>query len=177
MAYWEVFADGRGAVGGDVTETIKHLPGLRVFKIIKTDLSSPFLPGSMDFDASDNETLTQYCVTERWTGDLSSGLFMLGDKAMLAHGLTQRTCGLLNLLHCYAPHDRERLLELFEQAASSASSFCFSTTIHLDGTPGQPVFCIGESTGLEDRYAGSIIGVFILPRFQADLEGRRFQRQ
>jgi hypothetical protein len=39
------------------------------------------------------------------------------------------------------------------------------------------VFCVGESTGLEEKYAGSIIGVFIFPRFQIDLAGRRFKRQ
>lgn len=148
-----------------------------MFKIIKTDLSSPFLPGSMEFDETDNELLTQYCVTERWTGDLSNGLFTLGDKAMQAHGLPQRACGLLNLIRCYEPLDRTRVLELFEQAASSSSSFCFSTTIHLDGAPRQPVFCVGESTGLEEKYAGTIIGVFIFPRFQIDLAGRRFKRQ
>ena len=70
-----------------------------------------------------------------------------------------------------------RVLELFEQAAASSSSFCFSTTIHLDGAPRQPVFCVGESTGLEEKYAGTIIGVFIFPRFQIDLAGRRFKRQ
>lgn len=159
---------------GNVWETSL---GSQVFKIVKTDLSSPFLPGSMEFGASDNEVLAQYCVTEHWAGDLSNGLFTLGDKAALAHGLTQRTCGLLNLIRCYEPNDHGRLLELFEQAASVSSSFCFSTTIHVDGRPRQPIFCIGESTGLEDRYSGSIIGVFILPRFQVDLEGRRLQRQ
>jgi hypothetical protein len=148
-----------------------------VFKIIKTDLSSPFLPGSMDLDEADNELLTQYCVTERWTGDLSNGLFMLGEKAAQAHGLPLRPCGLLNLIRCYEPLDRTRVLELFEQAAASSSSFCFSTTIHVDGAPRQPVFCVGESTGLEEKYAGSIIGVFIFPRFQIDLAGRRFRRQ
>ena len=58
-----------------------------MFKIIKTDLSSPFLPGSMEFDETDNELLTQYCVTERWTGDLTNGLFTLGEKA--AHACTE----------------------------------------------------------------------------------------
>ena len=148
-----------------------------MFKIVKTDLSSPFLPGSMGYDATDNELLTQYCVTERWTGDLSNGLFMLGDKALQAHGLQQRTCGLLNLIRCYDPLDGPRLLELFERAASSSSSFCFSTTIHPEGAPRQPVFCVGESTGLEEKYAGAIMGVFVFPRFQTNPAGRRFKRQ
>ncbi|MDX3925660.1 MAG: hypothetical protein QHC90_07600 [Shinella sp.] len=148
-----------------------------MFKIAKTNLSSPFVPGSLGFDESDNELLTQYCVTERWTGDLSNGLFQLGERAMKAHALGQRECGLLNLIRCYEPLDRSRVLELFEQAATSSSSFCFSTTIHVDGTPRQPVFCVGESTGLEQKYAGTIIGVFIFPRFQVDLSARMLKRQ
>ena len=116
-------------------------------------------------------------MTERRTGDLSNRRCTLGVNATRAHGMTQRTCGLLTLIRCYEPLDRTRVLELFEQAAASSSSFCFSTTIHLDGAPRQPVFCVGESTGLEEKYAGTIIGVFIFPRFQIDLAGRRFKRQ
>ena len=148
-----------------------------MFKIIKSDLSSAFLPGSMTLDQTDNELLTQYCLTERWTGDLSTGLFTLGERAAQAHGLSQRDCGLLNLIRCYEPIDRTRVLELFEEASASSSSFCFSTTIHLDGAPRQPVFCVGESTGLEEKYAGAVIGVFIFPRFQIDLSGHGFKRQ
>lgn len=148
-----------------------------MFKIVKTGLSSPFVPGSLEFDEADNELLTQYCVTERWTGDLSNGLFRLGAKATKFHGLDHHDCGLLNLIRCYEPLDRSRVLELFEQASTSSSSFCFSTTIHVDGAPHQPVFCVGESTGLEQKYSGTIIGVFMFPRFQVDLSSRLLKRQ
>lgn len=145
--------------------------GFIVFKIAKSAFVSPFLPGSVAFDPSANELLTQYCATERWTGDLSNGLFQLGERAARMHSLDQRSCGLLNLVRCYVPHDRNHVLELFEQAATVSSSFCYSTTIEVSGTPGQPVICVGESTGLEHRYAGAIIGVFIFPRFQLDNAG------
>ncbi|MCF3641472.1 hypothetical protein LXM94_15975 [Rhizobium sp. TRM95111] len=148
-----------------------------MFKIAKNALTSPFVPGSLDFNDADNELLLQYCVTERWTGDLSNGLFTLGEKALRLHGLTQKNCGLLNLIRCYEPLDRSRVLELFEQAATTSSSFCFSTSIQLAGGPRQPVFCVGESTGLEQKYAGTIIGVFIFPRFQTDLSARVVNRQ
>nr|WP_210333498.1 hypothetical protein [Rhizobium sp. ARZ01] len=151
--------------------------GLDVFKIAKTAFASPFVPGSISFDSSDNELLTQYCVTERWTGDLSNGLFRLGEKAARMHGLDQRNCGLLNLVRCYEPLDRGRVLELFEQAATASSSFCFSTTINATGAPRQPVFCVGESTGLEQRYAGTIIGLFLFPRFQLDRVSQVFKPQ
>ena len=35
----------------------------------------------------------------------------------------------------------------------------------------QPLFCMGESNGLEEKYSGSMVGVFIFPRFK--LEGAR----
>ncbi|QRM54462.1 hypothetical protein [Sinorhizobium sp. BG8] len=148
-----------------------------MFKIAKTNLSAPFVPGSLELDDADNELLTQYCVTERWTGDLSNGLFRLGDKAAKTHGLHERDCGLLNLIRCYEPLDRTRVLELFEQASTTCSSFCFSTTINVAGVPRQPVFCVGESTGIEQKYAGLIIGVFIFPRFQVELPAYSMKRQ
>lgn len=148
-----------------------------MFKIVKTDLSSPFLPGSLDGRETGNELLAQYCIAERWTGDLANGVFMLGECTARAHGLDERACGLLNLIRCYETADRNNLLDLFEQAATASSSFCFSTTIHLDGVPRQPVFCIGESTGLEDNYAGSLTGLFAFPRFQLAGPGGPLRRQ
>ena len=148
-----------------------------MFKIAKTNLSSPFVPGSLEFDHGDHALLQQYCVTERWSGDLSNGLFTIGERAVAMHGLDQRSCGLLNLIRCYDPLDRSRVLELFEQAATTSSSFCFSTTIHMEGAPRQPLFCVGESTGLEKKYSGSIIGLFVFPRFQIELSSRLVKRQ
>ncbi|HVK90994.1 MAG TPA: hypothetical protein VM468_06240 [Mycoplana sp.] len=142
-----------------------------MFKIAKTAFASPLVPGSVSFDPTDNELLAQYCITERWTGDLSNGLFQLGDKAARMHGLEQRNCGLLNLVRRYDPLDRAHVLELFEQAATASSTFCFSTAIEINSTLRQPVFCVGESTGLEQRYAGSIVGLFIFPRFPFDQAG------
>ncbi|WP_210270782.1 hypothetical protein [Mycoplana rhizolycopersici] len=142
--------------------------GFNVFKIAKTAFVTPLVTGTVAFDSPDNDLLTQYCAIERWTGDLSNGLFQLGERAARMHRLEQRSCGLLNLVRCYTPQDRNHVLELFEQAATVSSSFCFSTTIEIDGIRRQPVLCVGESTGLEHRYAGAIIGVFIFPRFQVE---------
>ncbi len=151
--------------------------GFSLFKIAKSTYTMPFLPGSVAFDHSDNECLSQYCVTERWAGDLSNGLFQLGERAARLHGLEQRSCGLLNLVRCYTPQDRAHVLELFEQAATVSSSFCFSTTVEVAGAPRQPVMCVGESMGLEQRYAGAIVGVFIFPRFQLDSPGAAVHQQ
>lgn len=117
-------------------------------------------------------------MSEGWSGDLSTGLFRLGEKAAAIHGLRDGECGLLNFVRCYDRGDRNHVLELFEQAATSCSSFCFSTTIALEETgQKQPLFCIGESSGLEQRYSGTILGVFFFPRFLVEGAGRTMLRQ
>jgi hypothetical protein len=35
----------------------------------------------------------------------------------------------------------------------------------------QPLFCMGESNGLEEKFSGSMVGVFVFPRFK--LEGAK----
>lgn len=148
-----------------------NIPGPALFKIARTGLSQP--PGTDSFAHGESglDALGQFCFSEGWSGDLSNGLFHLGERAAAMHGLNQAECGLLNLVRCYDSADRNHVLALFEQAATTSSSFCFSTTIILPSGQKQPVFCIGESTGLEQRYSGAITGVFFFPRFQ--LEARR----
>ena len=41
----------------------------------------------------------------------------------------------------------------------------------------QPLFCIGESSGLEQRYSGMITGIFFFPRFLVEVAGRALLRQ
>jgi hypothetical protein len=137
-----------------------------LFKIAKANLATPFISGSHDVTTSDFQLLSQLCVSESWIGDLSNGVIKLGHWSTMLHGLTSSECGLLNLMRCYETHDHARILELFEQAATASSSFCFSTTLLGEGGERQPLFCIGESIGTEERYAGSMVGVFLFPRFK-----------
>ncbi|MCA1403635.1 hypothetical protein I6F26_03320 [Ensifer sp. IC3342] len=131
-----------------------------MFKIARTNSLS-----SCIHSLPHQEIPAQFCVSEGWSGDLTTGLFVLGDKAAAIHGLRESECGLLNFVRCYDPADRNHVLELFEQAATTSSTFCFSTTIILETGQRQPLFCIGESSGLEERYSGSMLGVFFFPRF------------
>lgn len=153
-----------------------NMPGAIVFKIARTGLSQsatpPFALGEMD-----REMLGQFCVSEGWSGDLSNGLFKLGEKTKATHGLQHAECGLLNLVRCYDAADRNHVLALFEQAATSSSSFCFSTTIIMACGQKQPLFCIGESSGLEQRYSGSMLGIFFFPRFQVEAKNQILNRQ
>lgn len=150
------------------------MPGSALFKIATAGLSQP--PGADSFARGESglDPLDQFCFSEGWSGDLSNGLFHLGERAAAMHGLDQGECGLLNLVRCYDSADRNHVLALFEQAATASSSFCFSTTIILPSGQKQPVFCVGESIGLEQRYSGSILGVFFFPRFQLEARARVF---
>ena len=125
-------------------------------------MSAPYSHGAMD------SLLSQYCISEKWVGDLSSGVLKLGQQAVAIHGLSATDCGLLTLIRCYDTQDSNRILELFEEAATEPSQFCFSTTITSIEGVHQPVFCVGESTGLEQKYAGTILGVFMFPRFRIE---------
>lgn len=135
-----------------------------VFRISKirqptANLSPAEFEGSFDCDV-----LGKYCATDEWSGDLSNGLFQLGKLSEQLHGLQSPECGLLTLLRCYEDGDRVRILELLESASSSASSFCFSTHIISGPALGQPVLCVGHSTGFGDVNDGRMHGIFIFPR-------------
>ena len=124
--------------------------------------------GDGDFDG---DTLRKYCATDEWNGDLSNGLFRLGKLSEQLHGLLSPECGLLTLLRCYEDGDRVRILELLEGASFSAASFCFSTQIVAGPSGGQPLICIGHSTGFDDGHAGLMHGIFIFPRMPAEVVG------
>lgn len=151
--------------------------GTVLFKIAKTNLATPFVSGSSELEGFDYDILAQFCVSESWIGDLSNGVIKLGGWSAMMHGLPAAECGLLSLMRCYDADDRARILELFEQAATSSSSFCFSTTVLAASGHRQPVFCIGESIGTEEKYAGSMVGVFLFPRFKLEPGSQLASRQ
>ena len=139
-----------------------------MFKIAKANAAAPLMPGSLNDNNQNYDILAQFSVSEAWVGDFSSGVIRLGEWSAMLHGLSTQECGLLSLIRCYDTRDRGHVLELFEQAATLCSSFCFSTTIILRNGFRQPLFCMGESNGLEEKYSGSMVGVFVFPRFKLD---------
>jgi hypothetical protein len=118
----------------------------------------------------ESSVLDKYCLADEWSGDLANGLFRLGALSEHLHGLSEGECGLLTLLRCYEAADRINILELLENASSSAASFCFST--HIITGPGerQPLVCIGESSGFSE-HNGRMSGVFIFPRMPVETSG------
>ena len=144
---------------------------LAVFRISKARHPATNL-SQIGFDAAfDSAVLEKYCATDEWRGDLSSGLFQLGKLSEQLHGIPSPECGLLTLLRCYDEGDRVRILELLESASSSASSFCFSTHIITGPAEGQPILCIGHSSGFGGGKDGHMHGVFIFPRMPIETIG------
>lgn len=141
-----------------------------MFKISRNN-NAEFSPS---WSHEDHGIFSQLCVSEKWTGNLSNGIIELGSLSSSLHGLEGKECGLLSLMRCYDPHDRASILALFEQASMAASRFCFTTTVRIDGNKRQPVFCAGESRGQEERFYGSITGLFMFPRFQVPVGQNAF---
>lgn len=147
-----------------------------LFKIARADFDAPF-DEDLLASASDHDLLSQFCVSERWVGDLANGVIRLGQRALALHGSLTAECGLLSLMRCYEPADRPHILELFEQASTVSSHFCYSTTMTVSGGHRQPVFCTGQSSGLEENQPGSMVGIFVFPHFTLEpmvqLQSRR----
>ena len=144
--------------------------GAAVFRISKLKAPAAQSPQRLEGSAQAS-VLARYCVTDEWSGDLANGLFRLGTLGEQLHGLSDGECGLLTLLRCYDTADRISILELLENASSSASSFCFST--HIVTGPGerQPLVCIGESSSFDAHNHGSMAGIFIFPRMPVETSG------
>lgn len=144
---------------------------LAVFRISKARSPAANLSQLGLESGFDSTVIGKFCATDEWSGDLSNGLFRLGQLSEQLHGLSGPECGLLTLLRCYGEGDRIRILELLEAASSSASSFCFSTHIVAGPAEDQPVLCIGHSTGFGDELDGRMHGVFIFPRIPLETLG------
>lgn len=121
-----------------------------------------------DATSTDIELLSQFCRMEKWSADLSTGLFAIGPLARENHGLSHEDdCGLLTLIRCYRKGDRQKVLEILESASVSPSRFCITTETIIDNGDGTSIICIGESQDFTEAGAGSIEGVFLFPRLSS----------
>lgn len=138
--------------------------GKIVFRINGLTDAHRFLEGGQS--GIRNTLLMPYGLVEEWSGNLGSGVLKLSDAAASLHGIDGCECGLLTMTRCYHHKDRSSVLEIFEKAATKASSFCFSTTILVGATTKRPVFCMGRSINSGAPSPDKIVGVFIFPNVQ-----------
>ncbi len=157
------------AEGGEVRPPAGLVPGgqdihagARLFEIVRQSDAIPTAATTMP----DPKTLCRFFISEEWSSDLASGVIRLGEHASFMHGLPRGECGLLSLIRCYDRGDHGRVLEIFEQASTSASRFCFSTALLTHPAMRQPLICMGESSGFESDRQGRICGLFLFPRFE-----------
>lgn len=141
-----------------------------MFKITSLDKLGPESGAAPVAPSAASVLTSHFCATEPWSGNLSNGLIKLGELGTSMHGLSDPECGLLTLIRCYVPEDRHNVLHILERATTENSAFCYSTMIQIGNDVRRPVFCVGESTGLENSYSGIIHGVFIFPNFK--IQGR-----
>ena len=123
--------------------------------------SSDF-PRGADNQSSDDQF--DYCVSEAFRGDLSTGSIVLGERTSAAHGLNTRSSGLLAITRVYSTHDRMRVLNIFEEACMRSTRFSFHTTILSDSGADIPILCTGETLVSTDGKSGLIKGVFVFSR-------------
>lgn len=144
-----------------------------MFKIAEMAGSSPFRAMPMMIGAMAEPALMPYCLSEEWTADPREGTMRIGEWSAALHGLASGECGLRNLTRAYAAVDRSHILSLFERAASTPASFCFSTTLSLSENRLQPLFCIARSIAPDGEDALTLSGVFIFPRFKLEIGPER----
>ncbi len=141
--------------------------GIDVFKIVETADRS-CRPHAIVDGREDGRGLADFCITEEWTAHLDEGVMSIGTWTAAIHDLTPGRCGLTSLTRAYDPKDRRHILGLFEQASSSPSSFCFSSTIQLGQGRSQPVFCVARSSLSREGATLALGGVFVFPRFRLE---------
>lgn len=108
--------------------------------------------------------MRECCASDPWHGSLDTGLLRIGTMTrhilQLAGGADQ---GLLSLIQGFDITDRRRLIDQFERAATTPTSFSFSTAVAAGPRRGQMVFCIGRSFGHGGHEPGALSGIFIFP--------------
>lgn len=109
--------------------------------------------------------LSQFCLTDHWSANLSNAMVRLGELARNLHGLPPERSryGLLELVRCYNPRNHDRIIKLFERAASEQKPFHFSSELG-SGNETRIVHCFGGYRMLETGDGEELFGVFIFSR-------------
>lgn len=126
-------------------------------------ITPPLHPASVaDIIGIDPRTLETAFICEEWSAELATGILSLGPETAALHGVSVPSCGIMDLIRLYDSADLATVLQALEDAATSTSSFVFSTSIRPAPGLYRPVFCSGLSE--TDGTTGTIRGTFAIAR-------------
>jgi hypothetical protein len=111
-------------------------------------------------------------VCEAWSAELATGLLRLGTETSILHGTAGTPCGVMDLIRLYDPTDWAKVLQVLEDAATTAVAFRFATTIRPGPGLYRPVFCFGQSE-TTDGAGGTIHGTFAVARLCVGMDAQR----
>jgi hypothetical protein len=130
--------------------------------ILKAITPPLHLASVADIIGIDPRTLETAFICEEWSAELATGILSLGPETAALHGVTGPSCGIMDLIRLYDSADLTKVLQALEDAATSASTFVFSTSIRPAPDLYRPVFCSGRSE--TDGTTGTICGTFAIAR-------------
>lgn len=136
---------------------------------ISTERSSPPLAGAFAhfLDPSAIETLSRFCLIDKWSADLENAALNLGETASQFHGLdpTVRRFGLLEFVRCYDPRASHEIIALFERSAADGKPFHYSAELRSATREKRIVHCFGDfGQPLGEDATTGLGGVFLLSR-------------
>jgi len=118
-------------------------------------------------DPSALDTLSRFCLIEKWSADLDNAVLNLGEAASRFHGLDPLSgrFGLLEFVRCYDPRAAHDIIALFEQAAARERPFHYSAELRSATREKRIVHCFGDFGKLHgERATAGLDGVFLLSR-------------
>jgi hypothetical protein len=115
----------------------------------------------------DISLLSQFCIVDHWSANLSNAMMSLGDTARSIHQLPpdRDRFGLLEFVRCYESGSQTKIIQLFEMAASEGRPFHFSASLAGSDGSRQIVHCFGGHRTVEATQSGEeLFGMFLFSR-------------
>lgn len=115
----------------------------------------------------DGTLLSEFCIVDHWSANLSNAMLTMGPRAVTAHGLPadREKFGLLEFVRCYGEARRAGIIQLFEKAACEATPFHYSSPLDHPTFGPRVVHCFGRHRAVgETAGGGELYGLFLFSR-------------
>lgn len=115
--------------------------------------------------ADDSDQLSQFCVTDGWSANLSDAMLRLGSTAAEFHNLDpdRRHYGLLEFVRCYDADLQRPIVNILEKAALTRQPFHFSATLPSRNGSRHCVYCFGAHRD-GSMSTGELFGTFLFSK-------------